>query len=136
MCSSDLVEDIPPEYQLAFTDAKGAEFARKNDFRSIDFARRLEENPDSELAKAKIENDYKLNHCTPQSRNYHLEWQEILVTKSVAEIVGLLRGTDEETEPLRRMFPGGVLSKEEIQDRRRMFKESEIKNGFRKQKMP
>ena len=60
-----------------------------------DIARRIELNPEVELSKAKEENAYKLNHCTPQGRHCHLDWQKILVEKTAGEIVSLLRKASE-----------------------------------------
>ena len=128
------VEDVPPEYQLAYVEAKGAEFAREHDFLSSDIARRIELNPYVELAKAKEMTAYKLNNCTPHSRHYYLDWEKLLAEKSAAEIVQILRNTDEKTEPFRRMFPFFCSSENEVREVMNRFEESEIEKGFRKRK--
>ena len=115
---------------LAYVDAEGAKFARQNDFVSAEYARRLEANPEAVLEKARMVNARKLRMCRkPSTKFFHKEWHKILTTKSVAEIVALLRRTDEETEQLRRTAPFGGFSRDETRDMRQRFADLERKSA-------
>ena len=112
-------DPLKREWTLEEVEAEAAKLTAYRDAVTAALADKIEANPEACLARAREINARRKANCAKHSQYFIRQWDEILATWSVKEIVDLLRSTDEEGDQIRRMVPLGGLPKEKLHEIRK-----------------